>query len=126
MGTSIKSRIYGHDKIKEALVLQLAGGCRKIRPDGVITRGDMHMLLIGDPGSGKCVSGNTKIMLENGEIVSIKSFNENYSSLNYNSNKELITNCSYIKSKNICNFFIKHGLKVNEITILKKILNKNL
>ena len=50
---SIAPSIYGHDKIKEALVLQLAGGCRKVRPDGVITRGDMHMLLIGDPGSGK-------------------------------------------------------------------------
>jgi len=50
---SLAPSIYGHDKIKEALVLQLAGGCRKVRPDGVITRGDMHMLLIGDPGSGK-------------------------------------------------------------------------
>jgi len=45
--------IYGHDKIKEALVLQMAGGCKKKRPDGVTTRGDMHMLLIGDPGAGK-------------------------------------------------------------------------
>lgn len=50
---SIAPSIYGHDKIKEALVLQLAGGSRKVRPDGVITRGDMHILLIGDPGSGK-------------------------------------------------------------------------
>ena len=50
---SIAPSIYGHDKVKEALVLQLAGGCRKVRPDGVITRGDMHILLIGDPGSGK-------------------------------------------------------------------------
>lgn len=50
---SIAPSIYGHDKVKEALVLQLAGGCQKIRPDGVTTRGDMHVLLIGDPGSGK-------------------------------------------------------------------------
>lgn len=50
---SIAPSIYGHDKIKEALVLQLSGGCRKVRADGVITRGDMHTLLIGDPGSGK-------------------------------------------------------------------------
>ncbi|MBT3836106.1 minichromosome maintenance protein MCM [Candidatus Woesearchaeota archaeon] len=50
---SLAPSIYGHDKIKEALVLQLAGGSRKVRPDGVITRGDMHILLIGDPGSGK-------------------------------------------------------------------------
>ena len=45
--------IFGHEKIKEALVLQLAGGSRKVRPDGVVTRGDIHMLLIGDPGSAK-------------------------------------------------------------------------
>ncbi len=53
LGKSIAPSIYGHDKIKEALALQLAGGCRKVRPDGVTTRGDLHMLLIGDPGSGK-------------------------------------------------------------------------
>lgn len=53
LAENLAPSIYGHDKIKEALVLQLAGGCRKVRPDGVITRGDMHMLLIGDPGSGK-------------------------------------------------------------------------
>ena len=53
IANSLAPSIYGHDKIKEALVLQLAGGCRKMRPDGVITRGDIHILLIGDPGSGK-------------------------------------------------------------------------
>jgi replicative DNA helicase Mcm len=53
LSKSIAPSIYGHDKVKEALVLQLAGGCRKVRPDGVVTRGDMHILLIGDPGSGK-------------------------------------------------------------------------
>jgi len=29
------------------------GGCKKERSDGAISRGDMHVLLIGDPGSGK-------------------------------------------------------------------------
>ncbi|HIJ11711.1 TPA: minichromosome maintenance protein MCM, partial [Candidatus Woesearchaeota archaeon] len=53
IATNLVPSIYGHEKIKEALVLQLAGGCKKERPDGVVTRGDMHMLLIGDPGSGK-------------------------------------------------------------------------
>ncbi|MDP3990152.1 MAG: minichromosome maintenance protein MCM [archaeon] len=53
LAQNLAPSIYGHDKIKEALVLQLAGGCRKVHPDGVVTRGDMHMLLIGDPGSGK-------------------------------------------------------------------------
>jgi replicative DNA helicase Mcm len=50
---SVAPSIYGHEKIKEALVLQLMGGVRKIRDDGVITRGDIHVLLIGDPGAGK-------------------------------------------------------------------------
>ncbi len=53
LANSLAPSIFGHDKVKEALTLQLAGGCRKVRPDGVVTRGDMHMLLIGDPGSGK-------------------------------------------------------------------------
>jgi replicative DNA helicase Mcm len=50
---SIAPSIYGHEKIKEALFLQLMGGVRKIRSDGVPSRGDIHILLIGDPGSGK-------------------------------------------------------------------------
>jgi replicative DNA helicase Mcm len=50
---SIAPSIYGHDKIKEALALQLFGGIRKAREDGIVTRGDIHMLLIGDPGSAK-------------------------------------------------------------------------
>ncbi len=50
---SLAPSIYGHDKIKEALMLQLVGGVKKKRDDGVRTRGDMHILLIGDPGAGK-------------------------------------------------------------------------
>jgi len=53
LSTSIAPTIYGHDKVKQAILLQLMGGCRKKRHDGVITRGDMHILLIGDPGAGK-------------------------------------------------------------------------
>lgn len=50
---SIVPSIYGHDKIKEGVLMQLAGGVRKIRPDKSVSRGDIHILLIGDPGSGK-------------------------------------------------------------------------
>ena len=53
MTESVAPNIYGHERIKEALMLQLMGGCRKERDDGSVTRGDIHMLLIGDPGSGK-------------------------------------------------------------------------
>jgi DNA replicative helicase MCM subunit Mcm2 (Cdc46/Mcm family) len=50
---SIAPSIYGHEKLKEALVLQLMGGVRKVKEDGTVTRGDMHILLVGDPGAGK-------------------------------------------------------------------------
>lgn len=53
MVNSIAPSIYGHTIIKEALMLQLMGGVRKERNDGVVTRGDIHVLLVGDPGSGK-------------------------------------------------------------------------
>ena len=45
--------IFGYEKVKEALLLQLFGGVRKVRTDKVVSRGDMHVLLVGDPGSGK-------------------------------------------------------------------------
>lgn len=50
---SLAPSIYGHDRIKEAMMLQLLGGVKKTRSDGVITRGDLHVLLVGDPGAGK-------------------------------------------------------------------------
>jgi replicative DNA helicase Mcm len=53
LADNLAPSIYGHDKVKEALMLQLVGGCKKERPDGVVTRGDTHCLLIGDPGAGK-------------------------------------------------------------------------
>lgn len=53
MVSALAPSIYGHSKIKEALVMQMMGGVRKVRGDGIITRGDMHILLIGDPGAAK-------------------------------------------------------------------------
>lgn len=51
---SVAPNIYGHDRIKEALAMQLFGGVRKSKASGhTTTRGDIHILLIGDPGSGK-------------------------------------------------------------------------
>jgi len=50
---SLAPGIYGYDKIKEALLLQFVGGVRVLSSDGVPIRGDIHILLIGDPGSGK-------------------------------------------------------------------------
>ncbi|MGM5481830.1 MAG: minichromosome maintenance protein MCM [Nanobdellota archaeon] len=53
LATSLAPGIYGHDRIKEAIVLQFCGGSKKLSKDGVSSRGDIHMLLIGDPGAGK-------------------------------------------------------------------------
>ncbi|MBI2139148.1 minichromosome maintenance protein MCM [Candidatus Woesearchaeota archaeon] len=50
---SVAPSIYGYDVIKEAILLQLVGGVFKKRKDGVASRGDMHVLLVGDPGAGK-------------------------------------------------------------------------
>jgi len=50
---SLAPKIYGHDEIKEALILQLFGGVRSELPDGSLERGDSHILLMGDPGCGK-------------------------------------------------------------------------
>lgn len=51
---SIASSIYGYDQIKQALALQLFGGTPdKKLIDGGAIRADVHMLLIGDPGSAK-------------------------------------------------------------------------
>ncbi len=51
---SIAPSIYGHKEIKESLAIQLLGGSKsKILADGVRIRPDIHILLIGDPGTAK-------------------------------------------------------------------------
>ncbi|EMA09369.1 replicative DNA helicase Mcm [Haloarcula vallismortis] len=50
---AIAPSIYGYEKEKLAMMLQLFSGVTKELPDGSRIRGDLHMLLIGDPGTGK-------------------------------------------------------------------------
>ena len=52
---SIAPVIYGYNEIKESIVLQLFGGVRKVKSDGTELRGDIHVLLMGDPGAGKSI-----------------------------------------------------------------------
>ncbi len=53
---SIAPSIWGYEEIKKSLILQLFSGVRKVYPDGQKKRGDIHILLIGDPGVAKSVT----------------------------------------------------------------------
>ena len=53
MRESISPTIYGLNIEKEAMILQLFGGMAKEMPDGTRIRGDIHTLLVGDPGTAK-------------------------------------------------------------------------
>ena len=50
---SIAPSIFGMDRVKESLMLQLFGGVARLNPDGTRNRGDIHILLMGDPGVAK-------------------------------------------------------------------------
>jgi len=50
---SIAPSIYGSEDIKKAIACLLFGGSRKRLPDGLTRRGDINVLLLGDPGTAK-------------------------------------------------------------------------
>ncbi len=50
---SISPTIYGMREEKEGLAIQLFGGVPKRMPDGTRIRGDVHILIVGDPGTAK-------------------------------------------------------------------------
>jgi DNA helicase MCM9 len=39
--------------VKLALLLMLIGGLTRVSDTGMHIRGDLHMLLVGDPGTGQ-------------------------------------------------------------------------
>lgn len=51
---SIAPSIYGHRHVKTAVALSLFGGCQKLANGGTHrVRGDINILLLGDPGTAK-------------------------------------------------------------------------
>jgi replicative DNA helicase Mcm len=101
---SIAPSIHGNERIKEAILLQLFGGKGGKKGDGTKTRGDIHVLLLGDPGAAKsqllkaatriapkasfvsgksasaaglCIAPNSLLLTEKGEFIKIKDLVEN-------------------------------------------------
>jgi len=56
LARSITPSVWGYEEIKRSLVLQLFSGVQKVYADGQKSRGDIHILLIGDPGVAKSVT----------------------------------------------------------------------
>lgn len=56
LARSITPSVFGYEEIKRSLVLQLFGGVKKTHSDGQKSRGDIHILLVGDPGVAKSVT----------------------------------------------------------------------
>ncbi|MBI4174917.1 MAG: hypothetical protein HY517_04695 [Candidatus Aenigmarchaeota archaeon] len=106
--SSIAPGIYGFDEIKDAVVLQLFGGQVHILPDNSRIRGNIHILVTGDPsvgktqllklvsaavprgryvsgtgasGAGLCTTYNSLIQLEDGSILKIGDLVERYSDI---------------------------------------------
>jgi len=50
---SIAPSIFGFNDIKKAIACLLFGGSRKRLPDGLTRRGDINLLLLGDPSTAK-------------------------------------------------------------------------
>jgi len=50
---SLAPKIHGHELIKKMSILAMVGGSLIEYPNGDTDRGEFHMLLLGDPGTGK-------------------------------------------------------------------------
>ncbi|HVX01718.1 MAG TPA: LAGLIDADG family homing endonuclease [Nitrososphaera sp.] len=72
---SFAPHIYGQEVIKESILLLIVGSVTKKLEDGSTRRGDINVLLVGDPG---CLRGSSKVVLADGSMVDLASLGANH------------------------------------------------
>ncbi|KAH9386068.1 DNA replication licensing factor MCM6 [Nematocida major] len=73
LANSLFPSVCGHENIKTAILLMLVGGTSKKTPEGIPLRGDINILLVGDPGTSKSqFLKQTSTLVERGVYTSGK------------------------------------------------------